>query len=133
MFAQESRPSDITLGDYWRIESAHAGYDKVFSEQEGISCVLANTEKGMVLVQQIMRNLDSMESTVSLVKERNGRLHSCHPAPVEREVLLKLYQRDGYAGVHKYWVKTARKDRIILKLKDMIPFEVKKFIKKLRC
>ena len=41
-FAQKGRVGDITIGDYWGIESEHPD----FYDSQGVSAVLINTEKG---------------------------------------------------------------------------------------
>lgn len=50
-YAHKERVADMTIGDFWGIEREHPELLKqdAFDERKGISCMLANTEKGVEL------------------------------------------------------------------------------------
>ena len=124
-FASENRPGDISIGDYWKIESAHPDFRKIFDETKGVSCVLINTEKGKELFDFAKKEFYVIDSSVQLVKERNGRLseEQSRPAPSVRKTLLEIYKNEGYPSINKYWMKNERKQLYILRIKDLVrPF-----------
>lgn len=51
-FANMNRPSDITIGDFWHVKEIVSG----FPYGDSTSLVLANTDKGIKLMEQVMRN-----------------------------------------------------------------------------
>ncbi|MEG0894517.1 MAG: Coenzyme F420 hydrogenase/dehydrogenase, beta subunit C-terminal domain, partial [Oscillospiraceae bacterium] len=53
--------SDITLGDYWGIESS---FKNVIIDNKGYSMVLVNSVKGSYLFNSIKDNLDVMQSDI---------------------------------------------------------------------
>lgn len=129
-FAGPKRVGDITLGDYWHIESAHPKEVSKFEIREGISCVMLNTDKGIEAFNEIKPNLITVPSKASFVEERNIRMRMCENEPELRQELLDLYTQYGWAGVEEFWKKNGKEDRMILRIKDMIPYRVKSWIKK---
>ncbi len=93
-YANPNRISDITIGDFWRVEELYP--DK--EAHKGISIMIANTAKGRTLVSK-MQNLMMMEEIdKELVIKRNGRLNNpstIHPKREEFFNLLKYQQIDG--------------------------------------
>ena len=124
-FASESRPGDISIGDYWKIESAHPEFRKTFDEKNGVSCVLINTEKGKELFNFAKKDFYVISSSVQLIKERNGRLseEQVKSAPTVRKTLLEIYKNEGYSSINKYWMENEKKQLFILRMKDLVrPF-----------
>lgn len=131
-YATDNRPADITIGDYWRIETAHPGFREIMNEQEGVSCVLINSKKGEQLIADLITELNIIDSTVDLVKERNGRLREADlvTAPKERKVLLDLYREEGYQSINQYWHRHERRELLLLRIKDLIRPLYKKIFKR---
>lgn len=124
-FASENRPGDISIGDYWKIESAHPKFWNTIDEKNGVSCVLINTEKGKKMFNLVQKDFFVINSSVQLVKERNGRLREEQPksAPAVRKILLETYKNEGYSSIDEYWLKNEKKQLYILKIKDIVrPF-----------
>ena len=72
----EFSASDLTLGDYWGIETAHPNMDSGM----GTSLVLLHTSQGEEAFQSIASDMAVQESTLSLVVQRNPfLLHSSVP------------------------------------------------------
>lgn len=120
-FACTERPADITVGDYWGIETVHpeALYRNggVLDSRGGISCVLLNTEKGKEFFAQNTNALNLQVSTVWNVASGNDQLNHPSTKPKEREVVLELYRTGGWRAVDKWYNKRlgARKYKILLK------------------
>lgn len=71
-YAQPERVSDITLADYWGL-GAEAPFN--YPTVKGISCVLANTEKGAALID----NCDALECHERPLSEAvNGNANLAH-------------------------------------------------------
>ena len=81
-YAKRNRVSDITLGDYWGIETAHPSLFNDNSWREnlnnGISCVLANTSKGISLLNSVKELACFEKSNYECVSRQNGQLSGSH-------------------------------------------------------
>ncbi len=130
-YASEPRVGDITLGDYWGVEKNHPDVDSVIKIEDGVSCVIANTAKGKELFSMLSERVSTLESTLEKAKKYNGQLSHCTKKPSNRERLLEIYRVQGYDGILKHWKKTARKERILLRIKSLIPSSLKKLLKRL--
>lgn len=61
------RPGDVTIGDCWRVATSHPQYD----DGKGVSLVLANTEKGLDLVREILGVSEGGVYDIELARLRN--------------------------------------------------------------
>lgn len=116
-YANANRIGDITIGDYWGIENQHPEYLKenggLIDTTKGISCVLVNSCNGEELLNDCGKRLVLLESTTEKVIKENDQLnHPCKYSD-EREKIFKIYQREGYKGVDKYYKKQLGVRRII--------------------
>lgn len=99
-YAGPNRISDLTIGDYWGIETEHpellsqGGYD----EKLGISCILVNTEKGRMLCDALHDLLRLNGSTFEKVQRRNGQLTSPSKKAQGRDCVLELYKQGVFWG-----------------------------------
>lgn len=72
-FANVYRPGDLTLADFWGIEKNNAS----FNDNQGVSLVLVNTERGMKLFEQSKQDFEWFECEIenciqpTLVKPSN--------------------------------------------------------------
>ncbi len=86
-FAQSKRVSDITLADYW-------GYFprsfKFLKYQEGVSLLLANTQKGLNSILEL-RGFKLEESTYERAKLGNRNLNGPQIAPENYDVFWEEY------------------------------------------
>lgn len=134
-YATSSRTGDITLGDYWGIETQHSELFKLSKWIRywfgGISCVLVNTSKGTELLRNIAPYLDIQESTPEKIIWGNGQLK--HPSPLnenERSRILGLYRGKGYEAVDTAFEQAIpRKEKTVQAIKELVPVSVKRFIK----
>lgn len=131
-FACTKRIGDLTIGDYWGIENAHPelmgkyGYD----EHDGISCILANTEKGVQLCGELDEVIRMDQSILEKVTARNGQLTRPAKKVPDREKVLELYQQNGYIAVEDFFKKKFRKQIIIHRIYNTIPRAIRLKLKK---
>lgn len=127
-FACGYRTGDITIGDYWRVESAHSGIP--IDLEKGISCVLINTNKGETLFNQSKCRFNLIESDYEKISNRNGQLVSPCSCPAQRAVILKKYAEEGYDAVCNYWKIRSLKQRAIQLGKSCVPKTIKAQVKR---
>lgn len=132
-YARKSRPSDMTIGDYWGIETEHPELlgKNGFDERKGISCILANSEKGIAICKNMKDLLRLHESSFKNVSHKNGQLKAPSPEGKAREEILKIYESNGYPAVEKWFQKKFRKQIIIHTLYNKIPRGLRLSLKKL--
>lgn len=122
------RPADLTIGDYWRIETAHPEFK--FDIKKGVSCILINTEKGRRLLENVKDNFVILTSTLDKVMARNANLNHCCSEPTKRKLILDKY-KSGYSDFYMFYKKDSRKKVISEKAKDIIPYRIKRFLKQI--
>lgn len=65
------RSADITLGDFWRVEKHHPG----FEDNAGVSCVVISSEKGEGLFELVQKNLTVVKSSQEDIMDGNPFLN----------------------------------------------------------
>ena len=106
-YASLKRVSDLTIGDYWGIEQFHGeelGSEKTPNRKDW-SCILINTDKGRLFLQQYKDNLFLMPTEASWVAEKNQQLNAPSIKNDRREKLLQAYAHKGYRAVESAFVK----------------------------
>lgn len=131
-FSSEYRLGDLTLGDYWRIESAHPEGKNIFDLNKGVSCVLVNSMRGKELLKQISDKLILVESDIDKIKKRNAQLVKCCLEPLKRKALFSCYEKEGYDGIVQYWKKHEKKEKAVLWVKAHIPSLLKRNLKQIK-
>ena len=127
-YPSEGRQGDITIGDYWKIESAHPGIK--MNVTEGVSCILVNSEKGNDLFNGCMGSFSLIESDLQKVSERNRQLVEASKRSINSAVVFDEYKQYGYEGVVRYWIKDAKKSLLKLKINKLVPSTIKSSIKR---
>lgn len=98
-YACGRRVGDVTVGDFWGAETAGLGYG--LSELDaGVSCALANTERGCELLEGA--GLGLRECGFRTISRSNGCLEG--PSTCDRgarERVLSAYAEDGAAGMRR--------------------------------
>lgn len=88
--------SDITLGDYWKLNKYYPDRD----DDKGMSLVIANTDKGRQIVQQVSGKLSltpiNYEEFSYVYKKHNYSI-------IKREAFMKEYSKYGYEEMRKKW------------------------------
>ncbi len=123
-FSRENRVGDLTIGDYWGIETAHPGFK--IDETKGVSCILVNSIKGKKILEKNKNQLLYEKSTLQMIRERNHQLVSPCKEPTNRTTILELFAANDYQKLYNYWLKEAGKDRAIEVLKNIVPNKIKK-------
>ena len=113
-------PGDITIADYWGIDTAAPG----FNDNKGVSLVLVNTEKGQMY-------FDKAKSDVEWVKTRiedsmQPPLIEPFPKPKTRDQFWKDFEEKDFSFIAKKY-GTERKSSILRR----IARKAKRLIKKL--
>ena len=96
-FTKINRCSDITIGDYWKIDKIVP----LFEDRLGVSVVIVNTTKGEKLFKQIISNIEYIETTVK------NCIQFCMQYPTrpssQKDKFWKDFNKYGYAVVaNKY-------------------------------
>ncbi len=71
-FKGENFYSDLTIGDYWGIERVHPEVNR----ENGISCVIARTNKGEELFNSVKDDLFVLKSNIEYINKYNPRINS---------------------------------------------------------
>ena len=132
-FARQQRVADVTLGDYWGFHEEHPQVhaSQGLSNSRGISCILINTEKGKKLWDAFRGQFNSLPSEFEKVARHNDQLKKPSEYSRERETLLQLFGKEGYAGIDRYFKVHFKKDIAKEIITDMAPKGLKRSLKKL--
>lgn len=125
-FANKNRVSDITLADYWGIQKFHPE----FFDENGVSLVLVNTEKGKKYLEKIKDKLEIIESDYNKASVMNANLVHPSKRPSCRDSIYDGFDCGNFETYAK--TKLALKINPKTKIKKMIPLGVKRFLRKLR-
>ena len=101
-YAQPKRSSDITIADFWGIKKTEMSTDN------GVSLLLANTTKGLALIENISGSCQIEEHPVKEAVAGNGQLMSASKRPKERESFMQEYAADSEKAYNKH-LKSYRK------------------------
>lgn len=97
-FANLTRPSDLTLADFWNWRKVIPGFNK---DNKGVSQVLVNTKKGKYLLDNILSDLTLIPTDLQISKQYNME-HST-PEPIERDNAEDFYSANGFKPfIRKY-------------------------------
>ena len=130
-YAQKSRSGDITIGDYWNIESEHEEYvdNNKLNRKKGISCVIVNTESGNILLKKFGENIKKYDSTFEKVARNNLQLAKPPIMKDDRREILEIYQKFEYKDVDKLYNKKNFLKKSIKKVFYRLPNKVRQVLK----
>lgn len=123
-FCNTTRPSDITLADFWGWEKTDPNINK---DDKGVSLVLVNTPKGREIFEAVKDKLDTIPADLENCLQPNlYRRTIIHPHRMDFE---KCYAKYGFKYVMcKYgnmgWIYKVKK--LIHRIKTMIVFDKNK-------
>lgn len=136
-YANEHRPGDLTLGDFWGIEEEHPDYLQPvgkLNQSAGISMLMINSEKGETLFRECKSLFWYYPSTFENASRHNEQLNHPSSPGENRDTVLKLYKEKGYGAVDKWFWKQKRKDKrkesIKYHLHNDIPEPIRAIVKK---
>lgn len=116
-FSSTVRQSEITIGDFWGIEKL----DLDFNYNNGLSFVMANNEKGKLLLENTTKfnaKIKIREVNINDVKQPN--FYSPTRASVIRERLWKDYRKKGISYILKKYTSDALFCRILVFLQKVM-------------
>ncbi len=126
-YAHKERVADLTIGDFWGIEREHPELLKqeAFDERKGISCILANTAKGVELCNKLTDRIWLSKSSYDKIARKNGQLSHPSVQSKQRSCIMELYQESGYIGVEKWFRKRYKKQIIVHGVYNVIPRKIR--------
>ncbi len=126
-YACANRVGDLTLGDLWGAESL----DLDFDFKLGLSAVLVNNGRGGELLA--LCQSDARISVVSFDDIARNNWNLLHPSvqPEQRNELIGVYERDGFAGLAIATTKAFRGAMIKNRMKQLMPTGIKRFLKRM--
>ena len=126
-FASPNRVSDISIGDYWGIDTEHPELmnNRDYKYKEGISCLLVNTDKGVRESTNICENLNLNKSKLEKVQKNNEQLSEPSMKLPQRDKLLELYRIHNYSAVEKYYRENFKKEIVVHTLFNILPWGIR--------
>mgnify|MGYP000863702003 CR=1 FL=1 len=100
-FSKLPRPGDITLGDFW-------GISKDIMDERGISLVLANNEKGKLLLKELQRSdsVTLIPKTLEEAVKGNPRVYNGYlNKRKNRAEILKNIRKSGFKAIYYSFIK----------------------------
>ncbi len=124
-YTSKKRISDITLGDFWGIESV----EDMKNNPDGVSALLVNTEKGKRLLEAVKGNLYLQKTTFDQISRRNKNL--LVPS-VRRSVRDLVYKRLNEVGYEKMQNEIIENPHYIIEwIKTFVSNDTRQKIKRL--
>ena len=99
-FSKSKRLGDISLGDFWGIETLHPEFD----DDKGISALIINTNKGYEMFNTIKPELDVLQSHFGNYLQFQPCLHKPAWLPKNREQFWNEYFKKGFERTAKKYV-----------------------------
>lgn len=126
------RPADITIGDFWGIDSVNYEFlkDKKLNLKKGISLIITNTDKGEKILENSSNFIFLYESTIKDVTQYNFNLNAPTVRPLQRSIISKLYEED-FNQLSQYISKGMGKEKMKFYIKKLVPLNMKGKIKKI--
>lgn len=121
-----NRISDITLADYFAITKIHAD----FYNENGVSLILINNEKGMKIINKISKNIEFIETDLEFAANNNENLLRPSKRLKERD---NIYDEINILDGREYTKQKLKVNYTAKKIiQALIPIKIKKYIKKIR-
>lgn len=132
-YACENRPGDLTLGDFWGIRKVHPEYmlgcGGELSDEKGISCVIANTPKGIRVLNELKDGLVLCESTFEKAAQNNPQLRAPSVRSGQRNEALEQYLSRGYQALEERFTQRLGYKIHLLNLFEKLPRKMQTKIK----
>ena len=122
-YAKKTRVADITLCDYWCWNAYHG---KDFDPCSTISGLIINTEKGLQLIDQVKYELKLVDTSFENIANHNSCLLRPTTRPDNRQFVLEMWKKLGYAAVERWYRRKYRlrrlKNRLMMLLSEEFKF-----------
>lgn len=132
-YASANRVGDITLGDYWGINTAHpeAFNARKLDYNKGVSCVFVNTEKGRYIFDTYGSSMERVLSDYRIAVRFNSQAEKPVAAPVNRDKVLAAYAEEGYYAVDKFYWNLIGMKKYAFYIKNAIPRSLRVYLKRI--
>lgn len=133
-FAKKERVSDITVGDYWGINTENPEFlaqnGGLLDEEKGISCVLINTERGMVFFEKVKDNIFSYETTFEKISKNNHQLVTPSKYTEIRKQIFDIYKKNReFKDVNDWYMKKIGMKKYAYWIFNHLPLKLRKALK----
>lgn len=119
-YRNRKRIGDITLGDFWGLKKLYPE----FYDNNGISLVLLNTEKGKRLIRSVISKFDFVESDYASALSLNRSLEETSIRPTARDLAYKGIQNEHFNIFEGSFYRMKKVDR----LKGILKFHIIKIL-----
>lgn len=130
-YATRERVGDLTMGDFWGLEKAASTYAECKENRveltSGVSCVLANTPKGLAYMQKA--DLLLMKAEFDDIARENGQLLHPSPLPKSREGIIDLYLQAGYGGLERQFNRALGAKKYMILLRNRVSPKIRMKVK----
>lgn len=123
-YANTKRVGDFSLGDYWGVEALNLP----LRTENGCSLLLVNNQRAMRLLDEL-DSLDRVETTVEQAAHCNKQLNEPSKLPDSRAKRVKEFESLTGEDIQKIYLKTHRKTVVKGRLKALMPYKLKVFIR----
>lgn len=110
-YSSVSKPSDITLGDFWGIDTVLPE----FYNSIGNSLVIVHTEKGKTLFDKVKDDIECNQSNVLACIQKN--LIEPTMRPTQREAMWEYYHKNGVDKLQKRYFPKNKVEKVIFKIR----------------
>ena len=108
-FKINTSESDFILADYWRIDRKYTE----FYDKEGVSLVVAKTDKAMKIIDSIKDNINMIETDSEFAKKVNSVLCCCNKENEKRSEFFQEYSVNGYEKAIKKYCRIGVVNKIL--------------------
>lgn len=131
-YASPDRIGDITLGDYWGVNTVHSEHvnSKKLDYKKGVSCVFVNSEKGQYIFHTYASDMEFVLSDYTTAVRFNGQAEKPVVAPRNRDIALMTYAENGYAALDEFYWNLIGIKKYYFYLKNVLPRSIRVYLKR---
>lgn len=119
----EIRSSDLTLGDFWGIESTNLKLD----DDKGTSIIIVNTDKGNKILQEIINDLKFEITNIKIATKANKNYYISASKNEYRKNFISEINNKNFDKIVRKYCKYSYKVQIKNKIKKYIKITLKTF------
>ena len=130
-YASMHRPANLTIGDYWGIETVESSLlkRKGMDVDKGISLIICNDAQGNKLIDKYHVNFNIYSTTLENVSKFNHNLNQPSILPSNRDNILNAYSQ-SFNLVAKDISKDLKKESLKFSIKKIVPNQLKTTLKR---